>query len=99
MSTIATTATDLTERVRNEGEKQLQRLEDLAHPQRKRAAAKRRSFGKLSLLVMIVGVAYAVYRAMRETTSNDAAPRMHDQETTVPKDETAPVQRLATSAL
>ena len=99
MSTITATATDITERVRNEGEKQLQRLEGLAHPKRARAAAKRRSFGKFSLLVMIVGLAYAVYRATRGTTANDAMPPVHQTDNTARPDEPAPVQRLATASL
>lgn len=99
MSAITGAATEISERVWNEGEKQIQRLEGLTHPQRKRTATKRRSFGKLSLLVMIIGVAYAAYRAIRQTTSNDAAPAVHDRDTATREDETAPVKRLASAAL
>lgn len=98
MSAITATATEITERVRNEGEKQLQRLEEFTHPQRARSRAKRRAFGKLTLLVMVVGVAYAIYRAM-QTASDDAAPVVHDHDSAVPQNDTAPVQRLAKAAL
>lgn len=99
MSAITATATEITERVRNEGEKQLQRLEALAHPERARVAAKRRRVSKLSLVVLIVGVAFAVYRSMRQTSSSDAVPTARERDTAGRTDDAAPVQRLATAAL
>jgi hypothetical protein len=64
--TATATVAELGDRIKQEGEKQLQKLDVLAHPKRARSAAKkRRRVGMLGFLVLFGGVAYGVYKFFR----------------------------------